>query len=135
MSKQTYRGSCHCGAVRYEADIDLAAGSSRCNCSYCAKARNWSTMIKPDALRKLAGHDQLTVYQFGTKQGHHAFCRHCGVRPYSWGNVPEIGGEFVSINLATLDDVDPAALAAIPIKYCDGLANNWWNPPAVTQHL
>ena len=99
------------------------------------KARNWSVIIKADAFQLLSGESDLSTYQFGTKAGQHLFCRHCGMRPFSRGDVPEIGGAYVSIALSCLDDIEPSELAEVPIKYMDGRHNNCWNAPAETRHL
>jgi hypothetical protein len=135
MSAKTYHGSCHCGAVRFEANLDLSAGSGKCNCSICVKTRNWSISLKPDAFRLVKGEDDLSTYEFGTRSAHHRFCKHCGVQVYTSGYVEEIGGEFRSIRIACLDDLSAAELTAIPVRYMDGRNNNWFEEPQATRHL
>jgi hypothetical protein len=58
------------------------------------------------------------------------------VTPYAWVDAAEWNdGAYVSINVAALDDATPSDMFEGPVTYCDGLANNWWNPPADTRHL
>ncbi|RZA19302.1 MAG: GFA family protein [Lysobacteraceae bacterium] len=130
MPVQTYAGSCHCGDVRFEVDLDLAEGGGKCNCSICRKTRNWSASAKPEAFRLLGDPEATSDYQFGSNSVHWRFCKRCGVRPYGEGDIPEAGGRFVSVQLACLDDVDAAALAAAPVRYANGRDNDWWHEPS-----
>src|SRR5437868_3737051 len=134
MAKKTYHGSCHCGAVRYEADIDLAQGTGKCNCSICKKTRAWLAGVPAADFRLLAGEDALREYQFGRKRLHHLFCGTCGVRSFSRGPDGK-GGEMYALRVNCLDGVDPAELIAAPVRYFNMAHDDMKSPPAETRHL
>jgi hypothetical protein len=113
--------SCHCGAVRIEAAVDLAS-ATQCNCRICARLGMTSGMVKPDQFRVLSG--ETTEYPNAIGVRH--FCKTCGVHVYGTGDLPELGGAFVSVNLncfdapgATFEPLDARVL------HWDGRHDNW----------
>lgn len=133
--KKTYHGSCHCGAVRFAADLDLNERTSRCNCSVCTKARFWKSVIPAGDFRLLSGEDALSEYRFGSNSIAHFFCRTCGIKPFGRGYLEELGGTFYAVNVACLDDASPEELASAPVAYEDGRHDAWDRPPVETAYL
>lgn len=130
---KTCTGSCHCGVVRFEADIDLSEPTYRCNCSICSRSRFWPAIVKPESFRLLSGEWELNQYLFNTRRNEHYFCKRCGVRPFGIGNTPD-GHRIYGVNLGCLENVAPEELAAAPIVYIDG-KHDQHSAPAITSYL
>ena len=134
MALRTYHGSCHCGAVTFEADLDLTQPTFRCNCSICRRNRFWVAVARPEGFRLLTGESELTRYLFNTRKNEHLFCKHCGVRCFGIGNDTPIG-KMYGINLGCLNDVSDEELSKVPVIYVDGLHDRWDRAPEFYQHL
>ena len=130
--KREYLGGCHCGAVRFRANLDLNAGTFKCNCEMCAKTRLWGAQVAPDDFELVSGQSNLVDYR--PENAHHFFCNTCGVR--SFAQVEGPGGEkFFVVRVNCLAGVDIDELMNAPIVYFDGLHDNYQTPPAETRHL
>ena len=106
---KTYTGHCHCGAIRFEAEMELEKPVLSCNCSLCSM-RGWLLAFIPAAQFKLlSGEDNLTEYRFGKEHIAHLFCSTCGVQCFGRGSNKE-GNPTYAINILTLDGVEPETL-------------------------
>lgn len=115
-------GSCHCGNVRFEVELDIAQGAMRCNCSVCAKIAATTVIVKPAAFKLLSSEAALGTYEWGARVSKRYFCPQCGVHCFGRGHLEEVGGDYVSVNLNCLDHVD---VATLKILHWDGRHNNW----------
>ncbi len=112
---RTWTGSCHCGAVRFEVDTDLAQVVS-CNCSMCQRAGTLLAFVQESRFRLLQGENRMTDYQFNRMNIHHVFCSTCGIKPFGHGLGPG-GVKMIAINARCLEGVE---IAALNIAYVDG---------------
>ena len=80
-SKPTFKGSCHCGFVTYQAAVDPSNRKAhRCNCTWCHKqvftmlevARDDFQLLTPGSLQELSNYNpkQLGINRY--------FCKSCG---------------------------------------------------------
>jgi hypothetical protein len=116
---KTFRGSCICGQLQFEVDLEPSK-ATMCNCTLCQKLGARSINGKPAQLRVLS--DESTHGRFGSEYAARYFCKHCGTYCYGKGDIPEIGGPFVAVNINTLDDFDPSEAS---LMYWDGRHDNW----------
>ena len=68
-------------------------------------------------------------------ESHHRFCTRCGIATHSHGQVEALGGPFLTISVAALDDLPTEELLAAPVTCMDGLQDDWRHPPAETRQL
>jgi hypothetical protein len=112
---QIYRGSCHCGAVRFEIETDFPELTT-CDCSICKKKNALMVRVHESSFRLLAGEDSLTEYQFHTRTARHFFCKICGIYPFHRKrNTPDCFG----VNVFCLEEFDPEG---IPVRRAVGAA-------------
>ena len=123
-----HTGGCHCGDLRYEVMVD-AGTASGCNCSVCTKLGVLGAVVKPDAFRLLSEDDKLASYSRAPEIANRFFCARCHVHCFGKGHLEVLGGDFVSINLNTLDGFDPSQARMI---YWDGRHDNWSAGPRST---
>ena len=94
-------GGCHCGAVRFEAEVPAKVEVLDCNCSICSMTGFLHLMVPHEHFRLLSGGDKLTSYRFGTGAAEHLFCSVCGVKSFY---QPRSHPEAWSVNLNAVDD-------------------------------
>lgn len=108
MAVSHYEGSCQCGAVTYEVDVDLEK-TLVCNCSRCQRMGFVLSFAPLESFQLKSGENNLTEYLFNRKVVRHLFCKTCGVEGFAYGARPD-GSQVVAINANCLAGVAPRAL-------------------------
>lgn len=111
---RTLKGSCHCGAVRFEVDIEEQAlqDARRCNCSICRRKGAIMAGVPLEKLRILQGAEHLTLYQWNLRIARHYFCSVCGI--YTHHQRRSRPNEY-GVNVGCLEDIDPYELKDVPV--------------------
>ena len=138
MAEQHYQGGCHCGAARYEVDLDLEKGTLRCNCSLCSKSRAWFAFAPAEKFQLRSGEDNEIRYRWRPENRPepnltYYICSTCGVRTHAEGMDPK-GNHTVAVQVATLEGADPDVLAR-SIHYVDGRHDHFDREPEHTDAL
>src|SRR6185295_16828207 len=118
---KTYRGSCQCGRVRFEVDLDLDHVRV-CDCSICRKRGALNHRVEESQLRLLTSLADLTLYQWHTRTAEDYFCPTCGILPFrrprhrTSGEIADGMPAFSgwAVNVRCLEGVE---LDAIPIRH------------------
>ena len=106
-------GQCHCGAVRFEAQLTDGFNTiRRCTCSYCRMRGAVAASVDLGGFRFISGEENLSSYRFNTGSAQHFFCSTCGIYTHHQrrSNQQQYG-----VNVACLDGVSPFDFPEVPV--------------------
>jgi hypothetical protein len=120
----TLTGACHCGAVKFTAELPQGLASARrCTCSMCRMRGAVAVTSRIGGFEILEGADSLATYRFNTGVAEHHFCKQCGIYTHHRrrSNPNELG-----VNVACLDGVSPFDFVEVVVN--DGTRHPSDNP-------
>ena len=95
-------GGCHCGAVRFVAQLPQPpVPALECNCSVCEMTGFLHVIVPHGDFTLERGAEALTSYRFGSGAAEHLFCARCGVKSFY---QPRSHPEAWSVNAYCLDE-------------------------------
>ena len=101
----TLNGSCHCGVVKFTAELPFGLSSGRrCTCSICRMRGAIAVTSTHAGFNIIEGEEKLATYKFNTMTAEHHFCSICGIYTHHKrrSNPNELG-----VNVACLEGVSP----------------------------
>ena len=105
----TFRGACHCGAIKVLFQTALAADEiqvRQCQCDFCRR-RGGKTVSDPDGrLEFRCSPGAVHRYRFGTSSADFLLCRSCGS---FLGATMDIEGELYGVLDVVGADITPLA--------------------------
>lgn len=116
-ARSWHDGGCHCGAVRFSAELPYAFEVEDCNCSMCAMSGNIHVIVPPGRFRLVQGAANLAEYTFNTRRARHLFCKTCGIKSFY---IPRSNPDGFAVTWRCLDDWDQLDVTVTPF---DG--RNW----------
>ncbi|WP_341678895.1 GFA family protein [Niveibacterium sp. SC-1] len=118
-------GSCHCGFVRFEVEVEADIDHVRlCDCSICRRRGALNFRVPADALRLQTPWAALSEYRWGSFTACDYFYARCGVMPFRRPSAPtpeELAQGVVpftgwAINVCCLEGIDLDALPVLRIS-------------------
>lgn len=107
-------GACHCGAIRFTAELPQGLASARrCTCSICRMRGAIAVTGSIEGFQVHEGADKIATYRFNTGVAEHHFCSVCGIYTHHKrrSNPNQLG-----INVACLQGVSPFDFAEVVVN-------------------